>query len=164
MAITDLVPWKKTNNNLAVGRGEVDPFARMRQGMDDMFNEMLGTWVGRPNLNGAGSFLPQINVGDTVNEICVTAELPGLDQKDLEVSIIDGSLRLKGEKREEHEEEKGEVYRSERRYGAFERLIDLRAEIEPDQIKASYRNGVLKVIIPKSKDAKSRRRVISVES
>jgi HSP20 family protein len=164
MAITDLVPWKKTNNNPAVARGELDPFARMRQGMDEMFNDMLGSWIGRPNLNGAGSFLPQIDVTDTANEICVTAELPGLEQKDLEVSIVDGSLRLKGEKREEHEEERGDLYRSERRYGAFERMIPLPVEVEADQIKASYRNGVLKVILPKSKDAQLSRRVIPVES
>ena len=164
MAITDLVPWKRTSSDLAVSRGELDPFARMRQGMDEMFNDMLGSWIGRPNLNGNGSFLPQVDIKDTAKEIRVTAELPGLEQKDIEVSIVDGSLWLKGEKREEHEQEKGDVYRSERRYGAFERMIPLPVEVEADQIKASYRNGVLKVILPKSKDAQSSRRVIPVVS
>lgn len=164
MAITDLVPWEKTSNDLAVRGRELDPFARMRQGIDEMFNDMLGDWTGRMNVNGSDSFLPQVEIKDTTREIRVTAELPGLEQKDLEVSIVDGALCLKGEKREEHEEEKGDVYRSERRYGAFERMIPLPVEVEPDKIKASYRNGVLKVILPKSKDAQSSRQVIPVES
>ena len=164
MAITDLVPWKKTSNDLAVRGQGLDPFARVRHNMDEMFSDVLRSWIGPVNLNGNGSFLPQVDIKDTAKEIRVTAELPGLEQKDIEVSIVDGSLRLKGEKQEEHEEEKSDLYCSERRYGAFERVIPLPVEVEADQIKASYRNGVLKVVLPKSKDAQSSRRVISVES
>src|SRR3954451_5806115 len=167
MAITDLVPWKKSNSNLAVRRRETDPFLRMRQELDDVFNNMLGEWpggLGLLNHGGMPSFMPIVDVTDTEKEIRVTAELPGLDEKDLEVSILDGSLWIKGEKREEHEEDKGDLYRRERQYGAFQRIIPLPTQVEADKIKASFNKGVLKVTLPKTKEAQSSRRVIPVQS
>jgi HSP20 family protein len=128
MAITDLVPWKKPNDKLTVRSGQIDPFLRMRQEIDEIFNGMLGEWSGRMGLfnrGGTGSFMPVVEVTETVKEIRVIAELPGLDEKDLEVSLLDGSLWIKGEKREEHKEERGDVYSSERCYGSFERVIPL---------------------------------------
>jgi HSP20 family protein len=167
MAITDLVPWKKPSDTLAVRRRELDPFVRMRQEIDEMFNNVLGDWTGRMNLfnrGGMGAFMPIVDVTETAKEIRVTAELPGLDEKDLEVSIQEDSLWIKGEKREEHEAERGDIYRSERQYGAFERMIPLPAEVDADKIKASFKKGVLRVTLPKTKEAQSSRRVIQVES
>ena len=166
MAMTDLIPWKKTNNNLAVrGRG-MDPFAQISQDIDQMFQGMLGDWSGRMNLfNRAGQvFMPTIDVKDTAKEIRVTAELPGLEEKDIELSLVDRALWIKGEKREEHEEEKGDVYQCERQYGAFERMIPLPVQIDAEKIKASFKSGVLKVTLPKTKEAQSNRRVIDVQT
>ena len=92
----------------------------------------------------------------------MTAELPGLEEKNIEVSLLNGALWIKGEKNEEHEEEKGDVYCWERRYGSFQRMVELPTEVAADKIKACFKKGVLKVTLPKTKEAS--RRVISVES
>ena len=165
MANTSLIPWRKSNNQLAMRQREFDPFLRLRQDIDQMFSGMLGDWTGGMNLfDRTQTFMPIVDVHETEKEIRVTAELPGLDGKDLEVSLLEGALYIKGEKREEHEEEKGDVYRCERQYGEFQRMIQLPAEVDADKINASFKNGVLKVTLPKSEDARSNRRVIPVET
>jgi len=166
MAITDLIPWKKSDENaLAMRRRELDPFAQFRHDVDQMFNGMLGDWTGPMNLleRRLGSWMPQIDVRETAKEIRITAELPGMEEKDLEVSFLDGALTIKGEKNEEHEEDKGEVHRSERQYGMFGRTIPLPAEVDPDKVKAAFKKGVLKIILPKTKEAQANRRLIQIE-
>jgi HSP20 family protein len=164
--MTDLIPWKKANSDLSVRQREMDPFARMRQEMEGMFNGMLGDWTGPSSLfsRGAGSFVPSVEINETAKEIRVTAELPGLEEKDVEVSLLEGALWIKGEKRQEHEEEKGDVYTCERQYRAFQRMIQLPMEVEADKIKATFKKGVLKVTLPKTKEAQSKRRMIPIES
>jgi HSP20 family protein len=166
MAITDLIPWKKNEDTLAVRRREMDPFTQMRREIDQMFNGMLGDWTGPMDLldRRLGSWMPQIDVSETAKEIRVTADLPGMEEKDLEVSLVEGALTIKGEKSEEHEEEKGDVHRSERQYGMFERTIPLPSEVDADKVKASFKKGVLKITLPKTKEAQSNRRVIPVQS
>ena len=166
MAITDLIPWKKNEDRLAVRGREMDPFVQMRREIDQMFNGMLADWTGPMNLldRHFGNWMPQIDVNETAKEIRVTAELPGMEEKDLEVSLVDRALTIKGEKSEEHEEEKGDVHRSERQYGMFERTIPLPSEVEVDKVKASFKKGVLKITLPKTKEAQSNRRVIPVQS
>jgi HSP20 family protein len=82
----------------------------------------------------------------------------------VEVTLTQGVLTIKGEKREEHEENKGDMHRSECRYGMFERSVQLPADIDADQAKASFKKGVLKVTLPKTAEAQSNRRRIPVES
>ncbi|HJT79916.1 MAG TPA: Hsp20/alpha crystallin family protein [Chthoniobacterales bacterium] len=111
----------------------MDPFLSLRQEIDQVFDNMLGDWTGRSLFNsGLQNFIPTVDVKETSKEIRVTAELPGLEQKDIQVSLLEGMLTIKGEKREEHEEEKGETYRCERQYGAFERTIALPAGVDAD--------------------------------
>src|SRR4051812_27976661 len=133
MAMTDLIPWRKSNDSLAQRSVANDPFMQLRRQIDDMFGGMLGDAAGRINLMDwtGRTFLPSIDLNETAKEIRVTAELPGMEQKDVEVSLLEGALCLKGEKHEQHEEEKGDVYRSERQYGAFQRVIPLPAEVDP---------------------------------
>ena len=108
--------------------------------------------------------MPQVDVRETAKEIRVTAELPGMEEKDIEVSLLDGAITIKGEKSEEHEEEKGDVHRSERHYGMFERTIPLPSEVDVEKVNATFRKGVLKITLPKTKEAQSNRRVIPVQS
>ena len=166
MAMTDLIPWKKTDDSPALTRRDFDPFRQLRQEIDHMFNGILGDWSGRMNLpdRKLGSWMPNIDLNETAKEIRVTAELPGIEEKDLEVALLDGALMIKGEKREEHEEEKGDVYRSERQYGMFERTIPLPSDVDVDKVKASFKKGVLKITLPKTKEAQSNRRVIPVQT
>ena len=131
-----------------------------------MFDGMLGDWTGPMSLldRRLGSWMPQIDVSETAKEIRVTAELPGMEEKDLEVSLVEGALTIRGEKSEEHEEDKGDVHRSERQYGMFERTIRLPSEVDADKVKASFKKGVLKITLPKTKEAQSNRRVIPVQT
>lgn len=166
MAITDLIPWKKNDDNaLALRQREIDPFAQFRREMDQMFDGVLGNWTRPMNLleGRLGTWMPQIEVRETGKEIRVAAELPGLEEKDIQVSLLDGTLTIKGEKSEEHEEERGDVHRSERQYGMFERTIQLPAEVDVDKVKASFKKGVLKITLPKTREAQSNRRVIPIE-
>jgi HSP20 family protein len=168
MAITDLIPWNK-NRALAARRQDVlDPFQMLRRDIDRVFGDFLTDWT-RPDRTLSmfdrqmGSFMPEIDVKETENEFRVTADLPGMDEKDLEVTFVDGALSIKGEKREEHEEEKGDVYHAERRYGAFERMIPLSSDIDLSKAKATFKKGVLKITLPKTENARSNRKTIPVE-
>ncbi|PYK98651.1 MAG: molecular chaperone Hsp20 [Verrucomicrobia bacterium] len=168
MAITDLIPWNR-NRALATRRQDVtDPFMMMRRDMDRVFGDFLYDWRWPDRtLNmldrQMGSFVPEIDVTETDKEFRITADLPGMDEKDLEVSFIDGGLSIKGEKREEHEEEKGDVYRAERRYGAFERMMPLSSDIDVNKAKATFKKGVLKITLPKTENARSNRKTIPIE-
>jgi len=167
MAITDIIPWTRPNRTLATRRQEMDPFNTLRREIDRVFGDFLtdSRWPERMNLfdRQMGSFMPEIDVKETDKEIRVTAELPGMEQKDIEVTFVDGGLTIKGEKREEQEEEKGDWYHSERRWGAFERMIPLPADIDLNKAKAWFKKGVLKVTLPKSEQARSNRKTIPVE-
>ncbi|HYR23313.1 MAG TPA: Hsp20/alpha crystallin family protein [Chthoniobacterales bacterium] len=168
MAITDLIPWNR-NRALATGRQDVvDPLNMLRHDIDRVFGDFLtdSRWPDRTmNMldRQMGSFMPEIDVKETDKEFRVTADLPGMDEKDLEVTFVDGALSIKGEKREEHEEEKGDVYHAERRYGAFERMIPLSSDIDLNKAKATFKKGVLKVTLPKTENARSNRKTIPVE-
>ncbi len=166
MAIKDLIPWNKTNNrDLAVRREAGDPFELFRRDMDQLFNGFLGDLSGRTSLVNRqfGSFVPEIDVKETDKEVRITAELPGMEEKEIDVSLTEGVLTIKGEKREEHDEEKGDFFRSERRYGMFERSIALPNGIDANGAKASFKKGVLKVTLPKTAEAQSSRRRIAIE-
>ena len=166
MAIKDLIPWNKSNRELAVRREAANPFDDFRREMDQLFNGFLSEWPARTSLmeRQFGSFVPEIDVAETDKEIRVTAELPGMEEKDVEVTLTEGVLTIKGEKREEHDEEKGDSFRSERRYGMFERSIALPSGLDADKAKASFKKGVLKVTLPKTPEAQSIRRRITVET
>jgi HSP20 family protein len=168
MAITDIIPWNRNRALATRPQDVVDPFNMLGRDINSVFGDFLVDWT-RPDrrLNmidrQMGSFMPEIDVTETDREFQVTADLPGMDEKDLEVTFIEGSLCIKGEKREEHEEEKGNMFHSERRYGTFERLIPISSDIDPNKAKASFKKGVLKITLPKTENARSNRKTIPVE-
>lgn len=136
MVIRNLVPWT---------REEVDPFRTFERFFRDFdLAPLVGT------TRDVGNFAPRVNVEDREKEIAVTAELPGLEEKDVEVSLEPDSLTLKGEKKAEHEEKGKSYYRVERTYGAFHRTIELPCEVETDKAEATFKKGVLTVTLPKS--------------
>ena len=95
-------------------------------------------------------------------EICV--ELPGLQEKDVEVSLANGVLRIKGEKKEEVEEKKKDYYLSERRYGSFERSFQVPEVVDVDRIEAAFSGGVLKLTLPKTAEAQKKEKKIEVKA
>jgi HSP20 family protein len=166
MAITNLIPWKKNDHTVAMRHNETDPFRQLHREINHVFNRMLGEWPGPMNLldRRLGNWIPQVDMSETEKEVRLTAELPGIEEKDLDVSLVDGALTIKGEKREEHEEEKGDLHHSERQYGMFERTIPLPAGVAVDKVQASFKKGVLKIILPKTKEAQSNRRLVPVQA
>jgi HSP20 family protein len=93
----------------------------------------------------------------------VKAELPGMDSKDIDISLSDGTLTIKGEKKQEKEEKKSDYHFIERSYGAFTRSIQLPKQVQRDKISTSYKNGLLRITLPKSEEAKKKEIKIKVE-
>ena len=166
MALTELIPWKKTNKELALRREAASPFDQFRKEMDQLFANFLSDWPGRiaPMDQHLGSFVPDVDIKETEKEVHVTAELPGLDEKQVEVTLTAGALTIKSEKREQHEEKEGDMHRAECRYGMFERTVQLPAGLDADRASATFKKGVLRVNLPKTPEAQSNRRRIPVES
>lgn len=144
-----------------------DPMAALRNEMDRLFDDFgrsfgFADW---PAWSGGGlAFAPSIDVQEDDERVEVTAELPGLEEKDFELSLDREVLTLRGEKKRESEEERSGWHRTERAYGAFERRIPLPCEVEADRAKAEFRKGVLHVTLPKAEDARRRRVQIPVNA
>ena len=134
-----------------------DPFAEIRAEMDRVFDGFLGrSLFGRPALFGRtepATIAPDIDIRENDKEIILEAELPGIDEKDVEVVIRDGVLSLKGEKKSERDEKKDNYHLVERNYGSFERSFRLPDTADEAQIKADFNKGVLRVIVPKRAEA-----------
>ncbi len=140
-----------------------DPFTTMRREMDRLF-ENLSREFGWPMPERAGAIVPSIDVSETDSELKVEAELPGVDEKDVEVSVVDNVLTIRGEKKEEREEKKKDYHLVERSYGSFARSITLPFAVEPDQAKATFKNGVLTITLPKPPEVKEKLKKIPVSA
>lgn len=150
------------------------PWVDLRQEIDDVFDRFSKGW-GTPRWPAwdmfkdfdmpfarAGS-LPQVDVSETKTTYEVSAELPGVEEKDVDVSIDDGMLVIKGEKRDEREKKEKDYHLTERSYGEFRRCFRVPDNVEADKITASFNKGVLKVSLPKSKKTSSKERSIPVK-
>jgi HSP20 family protein len=135
--------------------------------MNRLFDRFAGGWdLGRfgGGLPYAGAFAPNVDVNEDDKQIRVQAELPGLDENDIELSLHDNVLTIEGEKKEEREEtNEGRTY-SECRYGHFRREIPLSAEVETDKVDATFKKGVLTVTLLKTPQAQAERKRIEVKS
>jgi HSP20 family protein len=140
----------------------IEPLSRLRSEVDRLFDDFP---FRLPSISFGGPLpaAPAVEMKETAKSYKVTAELPGIDPEDLEVSFEDGMLRIAGEKKEEREENEQGYRLSERSYGAFERIIGLPAAADGDNIKAKVRNGVLTITVPKDGKAERQPRRIAVE-
>lgn len=151
------------------GSGEFLP--RFHREIDRLFENFFGEtardWR-MPSLWSGGiadwqTFSPNIDIHDNGREVSVTAELPGIDEKDLDVELTGDHLTIRGEKREESDEKDKEGWRRvERRFGSFERTIPMPQGIDPENVKADFSKGVLTVTLPRRAEAQSERRKIHV--
>jgi len=150
------------------------PFEALRKEVDRLFDDFGGDdfWR-RPFRSLAGlekgwaqKFVatPAADVAETEKAYEITAELPGIDQKNIEVNVASGGITIKAEKREETEEKKKDYYVSERRYGSFERYFGLPEGVDTDKIEATFKNGVLKVTLPKTVEAQKAAKKIEVKA
>ena len=139
-----------------------DPFSLMRRFHEEM-DRTFAHFFGKESDGESGAWYPAIEVVQQGGELKVHAELPGLKPEDVKVEVTDDALVIQGERKYEHEDKKGGVYRSERRYGQFYREISLPEGANAEQAKASFKDGVLEVVLPVP-EAKSNRRTIPIES
>lgn len=136
------LPWKK-NRDLEPARPTNHPMARF---FETGFPFEPGFWF-------EGGNFPTLDVSEGRKKITVKAEIPGMDKDDLEVNVKGNLLTIRGEKSEDREEEQEDFFHRERRYGAFHRTVALPAEVDPDDVSASYKRGVLKVVLKKQKES-----------
>ncbi|HYG73417.1 MAG TPA: Hsp20/alpha crystallin family protein [Planctomycetota bacterium] len=160
----NLTPWKK-RSALPVRREESDPFLALQKEMNRLledFNQSFGMTAFDGEQKGIWS--PVVNVSEDDKNVTVSAELPGLDEKDVEVSVSDNILTIRGEKKEEKEDKGKNYYRMERHYGSFQRDVVLPSEVEMDKADATFKRGVLTISLPKSKEAQKEVKKIEVKA
>ena len=136
------------------------PFRELAREMEEAFGRFFPAWSEE---RGSYPWTPAVDMVDEKDAIVVKVDLPGLDQKDIEVTVQDGTLTIRGERKEEKEETKDNYYCSERSYGAFLRSLPLPQGVEADQVKATFKKGVLEVRLPKAKEAKGKTVEIKAE-
>jgi HSP20 family protein len=144
----------------------LSPFSmirRMEEDMARMWDDFFGRG-GLPALWGRRAFGPKIDVYETDSDITVKAELPGVDPKDVEVNATEDSIALSGEMRREEEIDEEGYYRAERSFGRFQRQIDLPAAVKAAEAKATFKNGVLEIALPKVEEAKARKVKVPIKS
>jgi len=151
MNMRDLIPWGRSEQTTPSRyREEGDPFMTLHREMnrlfDDVFRSFDLTPFGSPGGMGRTMGWPSVEVSETDKDLRISAELPGMDEKDVEVLMQDGILTIRGEKKSELEDKERAF--SERFYGRFERRIPLGQDVEEDKIEASFRNGVLIITVP----------------
>lgn len=168
MALTDLVPWKWGEKNVPVKREEADPFYSLHREIDRLFDDFMGRGFGLTRFGDFtdrfSAFNPQVDVTENDKEIKVAAELPGLDEKDIEVSLSGDMLTISGEKKAEKEDKRENYYRMERSYGSFQRSVALPVEVDTEKVEATFKNGVLQVTLPKLHPGQETRKKISVKT
>jgi HSP20 family protein len=152
----ELTTWKPFRE-----MAPVRDFEKMRKETDRFWDSFVPAALKRTD--DSGEWLPSLDVSETKNEIVVKAEVPGMDPKDIDISLSNGTLTIKGEKKQEREKEEEDYHLVERSYGSFMRSIMLPTEVKQDKINASYKNGVLKVVLPKSEETKKKEVKIKVE-
>jgi HSP20 family protein len=151
------------------GRGEslpsraiFEPFGSLRRDIERLFEDFFRDFGwGVPAVGGTGE-MPRIDVSETENELKIEAELPGVEEKDLDIVLSDGRLTIKGEKKQEKEEKKKDYHLVERSYGSFARSIGLPFDADPDKVKARFAKGVLTVTVPKPSEVKAKEKKIPI--
>jgi len=138
-------------------------FEKARNEMDRLWDTFLFGVPQKRDLWEEAEWLPAVDVAETKNEIVVNVEAPGMDPKEFDISLSEGTLTIKGEKKQEKVEEEENYHLVERRYGTFTRSISLPKKVEGDKIIASYKDGILRVTLPKFEEAKKKEIKVKVE-
>jgi HSP20 family protein len=145
------------------GPGALSPLFDLQREMNRMFDDVFGGSAPAEPRERAW-VTPRIDVCETESEIRVSAEIPGVAQSDVDVSIEDDMLSISGEKKEERERERAYYHVSERSFGRFQRRIQLPFSPDPEQVRASFDSGLLTITIPRTDQVRERRRRIDIQS
>ncbi|HPN73020.1 MAG TPA: Hsp20/alpha crystallin family protein [Candidatus Omnitrophota bacterium] len=153
-----LVPWRK--------RDVWQPFSELeslQSEMNKLFDLSLGRWPGRNSGLMESAWSPAVDVFDSKDNVMVKADIPGLKKEDIEISVHADTLTIKGEKKEEKETKDKNYVKTERFYGSFNRTIALPSEVDASKVKASYKEGVLEIVLPKKDEAKPKQIKVNVD-
>jgi HSP20 family protein len=152
---------------------EFQPLANLRREIDRLFDDLQwGPWRlpsprslfdVEPFRQVSWAKAPAVDIVDTEKSYEITAELPGMDEKNVEVKFANGVLTIKGEKKEEKEENKKDYHLSERRYGSFQRSFTVPEGVDAEKIEATFKNGVLTVSLPKTPEAQKQEKQIAIK-
>lgn len=167
---------KKDKEAALASRGSVwHPFESLRHEIDRVFGEFDRDWrlpfsrsvfdaepFGRHELSFGA--MPLVDIVEREKEYEINAELPGLDEKNIDISLSDGTLTIKGEKHDEKEENRKGYHMSERHYGRFQRAFRVPPGVDNDKIEARFAKGVLKITLPKGAQAQQQEKKIAVKS
>lgn len=137
--------------------------ARMDREMEDLFGRFFREW---PWARGAGEirgWAPAVDMMDRKDEVIIRADLPGLEQKDIEVNVGEGALTIRGQRKGDQEVKEENSYYAERWTGSFARSVALPPGVDAEKIRATFKNGVLEVHLPKTKEAKGKKIEVKVE-
>jgi HSP20 family protein len=162
MALPSLWRSGREKGELLPSREIWEPFGSLRRDMERVFEDFSRDFGWGPPATTGIAMAPRVDVSETDTELKIEAELPGIDEKDVEVVLSDGRLTIKGEKKQEKEEKKKDYHLLERSYGSFARSIALPFEADPDQVKASFAKGVLTVTVPKPPEIKAKEKKIAI--
>ena len=150
-----LTPWN--HNDFA-------PLSDFRKEMNQLFSKFFEDFAPMEGRGLGDEFSPKINVKEMEKEFQISAELPGMEEKDIEVSLTDNALTIKGEKKFESEDKREGYHRVECSYGSFQRVIPIPVEIDSEKVTAKYEKGILNIHLPKSEVIESKAKRIEIKS
>lgn len=166
-----LIPWRRDSAETAMARREENPFVDFHRQMNRLFEDFFSDFEGRssgllfPSAFGhLDASTPRVDVAETDKEVTVNADLPGLDEKDVQVTLDDDILTIRGVRKDEREEKKRNYHLAERSYGEFQRAIPLPGGLDTEHVKAAFKKGVLTVTLPKRPEAQSKKKTIAIEN
>jgi HSP20 family protein len=182
MDIKKLAPWnwfkkEQEGNTLPIRRQDTqtqyaDPFTQIRQEIDKVFDSAF-KGLGFPTI-GFGRELspmaqtdwlkPTLDIGASEKEYTISVELPGVDEKEVQLELINDTLKVKGEKKQQKEEKEKNYYRMERAYGSFQRVLSLPEDADQEKINAVYKNGIMEITIPRKAAPKTEAKQIEIKT
>ncbi|MDB6057915.1 MAG: heat shock protein Hsp20 [Verrucomicrobiales bacterium] len=157
-----LTRWQKPEQNWTV-----TPFRRMttlRDEIDHMFDRAFGQFFESPTQTQLGSgWVPGVDLYEDKDAFTVKCELPGMKKEEIDISLHEGFLTISGERKHEEQKTTGEVYRTERYEGRFSRSLSLPSKVNAEKINATYKDGVLTVVLPKAEEAKPKQIQVNIK-
>ena len=161
MAIKDLIPTPRSKQRLPIKKGdEENRYLGLHREMNRLFDDFLRDFSLSPFGERFAETFPKIDLKETDKEVIVHAELPGLGEKDIDITLSHNILSLRGEKKEE---KGGHFYQRECRYGSFHRDIPLRVDIDEERVDATFKHGVLTITLPKKSTTKLKTKKVDVK-
>ena len=164
--IKNLLPtvWRRSESPLR--RADENPFFALHREMNRMFDSFFRGFELSPFEDNRrfGSFSPSVDVREDEKEVTVRAELPGMDEKDIEVNLTDDALTIRGEKKDEKEEKGKDYWHCETSYGSFSRVIPLPEGLNQEKVDARFKNGILTVTLARLEEAKAKGKKITVKT